>query len=257
MAKRSVDTEVISNTPLNIEYFILRLSINQEIGDIKPGQFVQVRVDDSRSTFLRRPISVYDVDNSENSIHLLIKIAGEGTLALSHLKPGSRVNLLMPLGNSFTIPPEGSRSLLVGGGVGVAPLYLLGKMLKERGLSFNYLLGYRSSSQVIEQSKFRELADLHITTEDGTEGVKGVVTDHPLFGADGFTNIFCCGPDPMMRAVAALAFSKGIDCEVSLENMMACGIGVCLCCVEPTVRGNVNTCTEGPVFNIKELKWQI
>lgn len=254
--KRTIDTRVLSNTWLSNDYFVLELSMDHSPAGIKPGQFVQVRVDNSPGTFLRRPISVYDINIERNSIRLLIKIAGAGTAALNGLKKGDKLNIITPLGNSFTIPAKGSKALLVGGGVGVAPLYLLGKKLKEMGIQFSFLLGYRSASHIIEPERFKELGELLITTDDGSAGHRGMVISHPELSSGNYSNIYCCGPDIMMKSVASIASSRGIDCEVSLENMMACGIGICLCCIEETTRGNVNTCTEGPVFNIKELKWQ-
>ena len=257
MAKFIAECRVVLNRHLNNEYFILTLTSDHVITDVRSGQFVQVRVDGSRDTFLRRPISVYDTDRDKNQIKLLIRIAGEGTRLLSKLSEGASLNIVTPLGNSFTIPPEGSRSLLVGGGVGVAPLFLLGRELKAEGRHFSFLQGYRSSDQIIEEESFASLADLFITTDDGSYGTMGVVTSHPVITRGDFTHIFTCGPDPMMRSVASIAASSGIECEVSLENLMACGIGICLCCVEPTTDGNLNSCMDGPVFNIKRLKWQI
>lgn len=248
---------MVSARHLNNEYFIITLTSDRLITDVRAGQFVQVRVDGSRDTFLRRPVSVYDLDRDKNQIKLLIRIAGEGTRTLSELTEGDSLNIITPLGKSFTLPPAGSRSLLVGGGVGVAPLYLLGKELKEAGRDFSFLIGYRSSDQIIEEESFASLAPLHLTTDDGSSGIKGVVTSHPVILSGDYTHIYTCGPDPMMHRVASIAYASGIECEVSLENLMACGIGICLCCVEPTIDGNLNSCTEGPVFNIKRLKWQI
>ncbi len=257
MAKYSKDLLIISNRRISDEYFVLRLQAGEEVKLIMPGQFVQVLIENSSSTFLRRPISVYDKDIKNNTIDLLIKIAGDGTEVLSHIKEGDRLGLIYPLGNSFSMPAPGQRVLLVGGGVGVAPLFLAAKVLKERGIELEFILGYRSAGQLIDLDSFSSLARVHITTEDGSYGEKGKVTDHSRLGKDNYDRIYCCGPDPMMKAVAGFATQKLIHCEVSLENLMACGIGVCLCCIEPTVRGNVCTCTEGPVFNIKDLKWQI
>jgi dihydroorotate dehydrogenase electron transfer subunit len=257
MAKLIAECRVVKIRHLNNEYFIITLTSGRVITDVRAGQFVQVRVDGSRDTFLRRPVSVYDIDPEKNQIRLLIRIAGEGTRTLSELSEGETLNIITPLGNSFTLPPEGSRSLLVGGGVGVAPLYLLGRELKDAKRDFSFLLGYRSSDQIIEEESFAALAPLHLTTDDGSYGTRGMVTSHPVILSGDYTHIFTCGPDPMMRSVASLAYASGKECEVSLENLMACGIGICLCCVEPTTEGNLNSCTEGPVFNIKRLKWQI
>lgn len=239
------------------EYFVLKLQGGSEVSDILPGQFVQVRVDNSNSTFLRRPISVYETDTDNKTIDLLIKIAGDGTLTLSGLKPGEDISLVYPLGNSFTVPDKPEKILLVGGGVGVAPLFLAGKVLKMNGMDVEFLLGYRTTKQVIDFDEFSAFGKVNLTTEDGSTGVKGFVTDHSVIKDGKFDRIYCCGPDLMMKAVASLAKKNKIYCEVSLENLMACGFGACLCCIEETVNGNLCTCTDGPVFNINDLKWQI
>jgi dihydroorotate dehydrogenase electron transfer subunit len=225
-----------------------------------PGQFAQVKVEGSSTTFLRRPISVYDVDKDSQLIYLLIKIAGDGTLQLSKLIDGEEVNLIYPLGNSFS-KPASDKVLLIGGGTGVAPMLFLGKYLKINfKINPEFLLGYRSKDLIIEPEKFEAIGKTYYTTEDGSYGHKGFVIHHPILHEDykGIDSIYTCGPDIMMKAVAKYAHSKSINCEVSLENLMGCGIGACLCCVTEIVgHGNVNTCTEGPIFNTKQLTWQI
>lgn len=257
MAKYSKDLLIISNRHISDEYFVIKLQAGQEVESILPGQFVQVRVDNANSTFLRRPISVYDIDIKDHTIDLLIKVVGEGTELLSKQKSGERLGIIYPLGNSFSLPRKGQRVLLVGGGVGVAPLFMAGKWLNNNGIDIEFLLGYRSAGQLIDTDSFSSLGKLSITTEDGSYGEKGLVINHSRLKKENFDRIYCCGPDPMMKAVARLASGWKIHCEVSLENLMACGIGVCLCCIEPTVNGNLCACTDGPVFNIKDLKWQI
>jgi dihydroorotate dehydrogenase electron transfer subunit len=150
-----------------------------------------------------------------------------------------------------------SRILLVGGGIGTAPLLYTGKILKNSGFNPIFLLGGRTKNDIVQIEEFRKLGIVHITTEDCSAGEKGFVTNHSALASEKFDKIYACGPKPMMVAVAKYAKERDIDCEVSLENMMACGIGACLCCVEKTVRGNVCVCTEGPVFNINQLTWQI
>ena len=128
--------------------------------------------------------------------------------------------------------------------------------MKAAGLTPEFVIGARSEADLLELDMLREIGEVHVTTDDGSAGEHGVVTCHSTWrlGAT-IQRVYCCGPAPMMKAVASLSDSLGADCEVSLENMMACGLGACLCCVEKTVRGNVCVCTEGPVFNIKELTW--
>jgi dihydroorotate dehydrogenase electron transfer subunit len=260
MKKRIEYFRIIENKTLNNEFFVLKLHSEKSLPEIFPGQFAQIKIDGSGSTFLRRPISIYDVDYSNNSIFLLIKIVGEGTRQLSKLKTNDKLDLIYPLGNSFS-EPKGKQMLLIGGGTGVAPLLLLGKYLRQKfNITPIFILGYRTAELVIEIEKFEALGKVHITTEDGSLGHKGYVIHHPVLnqGQQVFDMIYSCGPETMMREVAKLANKLTIPCEVSLENLMGCGIGACLCCVVDTVdQGNINTCTDGPIFNSKQLKWQI
>ena len=164
---------------------------------------------------------------------------GEGTKRLQQLKKGDLLNCVLPLGNSFTMPTDASQKvLLVGGGVGVAPLLYFGKKLKAMGIEPTFLLGARTAKDVLEKPLFEEVGRVLITTEDGSEGEKGFVTNHSVLSQESFDFISTCGPKPMMMAVAKYAYKNNIECEVSLENKMACGVGACLCCVEKTVDGN-------------------
>jgi dihydroorotate dehydrogenase electron transfer subunit len=226
--------------------------------EMLPGQFVQVRVDNSSATFLRRPISIHFVDAENRELWLLIQLVGDGTLKLSELKPGEKLNIIYPLGKGFSISDAHDKKLfLIGGGVGVAPLLYLGVYLKANGFQPTFLLGARSEKDLLQLEEFSKYGDVYITTEDGSRGEKGFVTNHSLLQSEKAGFIYSCGPKPMMLAVAKYARQQAIPCEVSLENTMACGIGACLCCVEKTKKGNVCVCTEGPVFNINQLTWQI
>ena len=255
--KQIRDFVIKENRKLHKMYSLLRLTPYDglELPEINPGQFVQVAVDGSRTTFLRRPISINLVDRDANELWLLIRRAGDGTSKLMELKPGETVNLILPLGNGFSIPGDkNARILLIGGGVGVAPLLEFGRVLKLSGYKPSFLLGARTKEDLLEVDLFSNIGDTYISTDDGSAGDPGVVTQNHIL-ADTWDMICCCGPVPMMKAVAAKAIEIGAECEVSLENMMACGIGACLCCVERTVKGNVCVCTEGPVFNINQLTW--
>ena len=247
-------------SPLYGELTLRMASDTELFPEFVPGQFVQVKVPDSPDTFLRRPISVCDADPANRSITLLIRRAGEGTAHLLDMAEGEKLNLIMPLGNGFTtssLAPQ-STVMLIGGGVGIAPIHMLGKALAANGHKVNFLVGARTADMLLLVDRLEAVGTVHVATDDGSRGAHGVVTQHPVL-ADGshFDMIYCCGPAPMMKAVAAVAARLGVSCEVSLENMMACGMGACLCCVEQTVRGNVCVCTEGPVFNTTELTWQI
>ncbi len=255
MAMRIEDLKVIENKRLNNDFFILKLSGNNKIPEFKPGQFAQVRVDGSPETFLRRPISIHDVDYEKNTFKILIQIAGKGTRRLSELGKGDNLNIIYPLGNSFSLPSEGEKVLLVGGGCGIAPLLFLGKYLKMNGFIPDILLGFRNRERIIEFDEYCTVGNVFLTTEDGSVGEKGYVTSHSVLSANKYNRIYCCGPDSMMKALASYCKNRNIVCEVSLENLMACGIGVCLCCVVDTTRGNLCSCTDGPVFNVNDLKW--
>jgi dihydroorotate dehydrogenase electron transfer subunit len=255
MAKRIEDLKVIDNKRLTNDFFIIELSGKNKLPDFMPGQFAQVRVDGSPETFLRRPISIHDVDYERNTFKLLIQVAGKGTQTLSKLRNGDVLNLIFPLGNSFSLPGEGEKILLVGGGCGVAPLLFLGKYLKSNGYVPDILLGFRNTERIIEYDEYLKLGKVFLTTEDGSKGEKGYVTSHSLFSTCKYDRIYCCGPDSMMKAIAYYCKKNEISCEVSLENLMACGIGACLCCIADTINGNLCTCIDGPVFNINELKW--
>ncbi len=185
----------------------------------------------------------------------MIQSVGEGTAKISALSAGETMNLLFPLGSSFSLPDEKGNFLLIGGGVGTAPLLFLGKKMREKGLEPEFLLGGRSEKDILQRDDFERLGTLYCTTEDGSLGENGFVTQHTILQKKKYDFIFTCGPKPMMVAVARYAQKNGISCEASLENLMACGFGACLCCIEKTIRGNVCACTEGPVFNIKELTW--
>jgi dihydroorotate dehydrogenase electron transfer subunit len=255
MSKRIEELKVIGNKRLTNDFIILELSGNNKLPDFKPGQFAQVRIDGSPETFLRRPISIHDVDYGKNTFKLLIQETGKGTATLSKLKCGDLLNLIYPLGNSFGLPDKNEKVLIVGGGCGVAPLLFLGKYLKSNGYTPDILLGFRNSERIIEYDEYLKIGKVFLTTEDGSRGEKGYVTSHSLFSTGRYDRIYCCGPDSMMRALASYSKRNNITCEVSLENLMACGIGACLCCIVDTVKGNLCTCTDGPVFNITELKW--
>ena len=255
MKKYLLDLTVKAVERIHERYVLIRLTDEQLLPEMVPGQFVEVRVDGSRSTFLRRPISINYVDRRQNELWLLVAVVGEGTRRLAELKDGDRLNCLLPLGNGFTPAKSGERVLLIGGGVGVAPLLFMGAEMKEKGIEPTFLLGARTAKDVLLLDIFKRYGRVFVTTEDGSDGEKGFVTNHSILQQEHFDRISTCGPTPMMKAVARHAKAVGIDCEVSLENLMACGLGACLCCVEKTTEGNLCVCKDGPVFDVQRLLW--
>ncbi len=251
MKKYITDFKIIDKKSHGSQYFSLVLQHPEVLPEIAPGQFVEVMVEGCRDVMLRRPISIHDVDAEKNTITLLIQIVGNGTRQLNTLKVGDMLNLVYPLGKGvFSL--NGEKVLLVGGGAGTAPLLHLSKSLKAKGITPTIILGGRTAALVPVQEPFKASGNLFIATDDGSLGEKGLVTQHSMFSND-YDHIYTCGPTPMMKAVARHALQHGIECEVSLENMMACGLGACLCCVVDTDKGHQCVCKEGPVFNAKEL----
>ena len=270
MKKYILDLTVVANEQLNDRYFLLLLGYDEVLPEMLPGQFVEVRVDHSPMTMLRRPISIHDVDREKNQLSLLVAAVGNGTRQLALLNEGDVLNVILPLGNGFTMPLSADeKMLLVGGGVGIAPLLYFGRQMKAMGATPTFLLGARTASDLVELDAYRALGPVYITTEDGSMGEKGFVTQHSLLQNSHFDRISTCGPKPMMMAVARYAAQQGVGCEASLENLMACGLGACLCCVEkvlnsqtvqhataePAAATNVCVCKEGPVFNTQRLLW--
>ncbi|MDR2496381.1 MAG: dihydroorotate dehydrogenase electron transfer subunit [Tannerellaceae bacterium] len=258
MKKHILDLIISDNIRLGPGIALLKLSSQSPLPEMLPGQFAQLRIDSaSPQVFLRRPISIHYFNKDTNELWLLVHAVGAGTRALADLPSGSIVNMIAPLGNHFTMPlvPGATRLLLVGGGIGLAPLLFLGATLRDKGFEPTFLLGARQKEHLVQLGEFEKYGKVGITTEDGSLGEKGVVLQHSLLNDKAFDAVYACGPKGMMMAVAKYAADRYIPCEVSLENVMACGIGACLCCVEDTIVGYKCICMEGPTFNIAKLKW--
>ena len=253
--KKVQDFKVKNYRWLNDTNYIINLQSDQPIADIAAGNFAEVEIPNASDVFLRRPFSVLDADLDQNILSFYVKVIGKGTRKLGQYIEGEDISVIYPLGNSFSI--NGNKNvLIVGGGSGIAPFILLGRELKKKNIKTTFLFGARSKSDIVLTDDFKELGEVFVTTEDGSLGEKGLVTQHPIFSGDfSYDRIYTCGPDPMMKAIGKIAKERGIDCEVSLENMMACGFGACLCCVTETTSGNKCVCTEGPVFNVNDLAW--
>ncbi len=258
MKKFILDLIVTENIRLHTNYVLLKLTDSLPLPEMLPGQFAEIRVDGSKTTFLRRPISINYIDKKQNEVWFLIQLVGDGTKHLAEAKAGDIINVILPLGNSFTMPKKPTdKLLLVGGGVGTAPMLYLGEQLAKKGSKPSFLLGARTDKDLLQLKQFSEYGDIYTTTEDGSYGEKGYVTHHSILSKIHFEQIYTCGPKPMMMAVAKYAKAQNIPCELSLENSMACGIGACLCCVENTTEGHLCVCKEGPIFNLNKLLWQI
>ena len=207
MKKYILDLTLTANEHLRTGYALLKLTHEQPLPEMCPGQFAELKVDGSETTFLRRPISINYVDEGKNEVWFLIHEIGDGTRKLGTLEVGDKLNVVMPLGKGFTMPSSGDEKvLLVGGGVGTAPLLFMGKEMVKLGCRPTFLLGGRSAGDLMQLDMFRALGDVYITTEDASEGEKGFVTQHSVLQREHFDRIATCGPKPMMVAVARYAY---------------------------------------------------
>jgi dihydroorotate dehydrogenase electron transfer subunit len=252
--------QIVSNKRDTDLYFRLVVRAPQIAPLVQPGQFVHVRILPLKHALLRRPFSIFQV--SGDTLSVLYKTVGQGTEVLSQMQPGDELNLIGPLGHGFTVPAAGGETpLLVAGGYGMAALYLLAQRSPQKGVAF---VGGRRRVDILCEDEFRALGwEVRATTEDGSHGAKGLVT-HALQAeldrrAPG-RKLFACGPTPMLKAVGQLASEFDLPAELSLDEHMGCGIGVCLACVVPIKTGDgweyQRTCTEGPVFDSRQVAWE-
>ena len=231
---------------------VYRMQLSGDTAGILPGQFVNIRV---QGQFLRRPISVCDVTEvkgerleAKGMLTIIYKVVGVGTEAMSHLPVGTQLDVLTVLGNGYDLSKAGNAPLLVGGGVGVPPMYMLARQLREIGKNVRVILGFNTKDEVFYEEEFRTLGcDVTVTTVDGSHGVKGFVTN-ALDGKQSY--YYTCGPLPMIKALIQAAGTNG---EVSMEERMGCGFGACMGCTIQTTQGPKRVCKEGPVFAASEL----
>lgn len=231
------------NTPLTSNVY--KMTLTGDVSQIKAGQFVNILID---GLFLRRPISVCDLDN--DTLTIIYKVVGEGTERLSKMQSGE-LDVLTGLGNGYDLSLAGDYPLLVGGGVGVPPMYLLAKELIKLGKKVSVILGFNTKDEIFYEKEFEKLgASVKVTTVDGSYGVKGFVTDAIEKGENGY--FYACGPEPMLKALCKATEIPG---ELSFEERMGCGFGACMGCSCKTLTGNKRICKEGPVMKKEEILW--
>ena len=231
---------------INIAKNVFRMTLAGDTEGITPGQFVNIKLE---GMYLRRPISVCDVP-SDGTLVLIYKVVGKGTELMSRMESGS-LDLLTQLGNGYDLTRSGDAPLLIGGGVGVPPLYMLAKKLIEQGKSVSVILGFNTKDEIFCEEEFKALgASVKVATADGSYGIKGFVTN-AMEGMN-FTYLYSCGPEPMLRAVCSATSVSG---ELSFEERMGCGFGACMGCSCKTLTGNKRICKEGPVMRKEEIIW--
>lgn len=236
---------IIENRPLTESVYEMTLS--GDVSDIvSPGQFVNILLE---GKFLRRPISVCNVDGDRLTI--IYKVVGKGTEQMSQMKTG-RLDILTGLGNGYDLSVSGQQPVLIGGGVGVPPMYLLARKLIEQGKKVKVILGFNTCGEIFYEDEFRALgADVYVTTVDGSYGIKGFVTD--ALKELEYTYFYTCGPEPMLKAVYKASGTSG---QMSFEKRMGCGFGACMGCSCKTITGYKRICKEGPVMRKEEILWE-
>jgi dihydroorotate dehydrogenase electron transfer subunit len=265
---------ILSNAEVSPGYWRMRMTAPQEFSAARPGQFVMVRVNTAIDPLLRRPFGIFDVGihipvqsgaATQPFFEMLYRVVGKGTAMLSTLHETDLLDVLGPLGTGFTLGCPDEEKLIVGGGVGLAPLYLLARELVKQS-PVRLFAGGRTRDDILCITEFERLGvECYTATEDGSLGECGLVTEalvRRLDSLSGKATIFACGPHGMLNAVANIAAERNIPCQVSLEGYMACGVGACLGCVAPGHSHSSDTpdfrcvCTEGPVFEAGELTWR-
>lgn len=238
--------KIIENTALTESVF--KMTLSGDVGDITAcGQFVNILLD---GLYLRRPISVCDCENGVLTI--VYKVVGKGTEKMSEMTSGDELDVLTGLGNGYDTSLCGENALLLGGGVGVPPLYMLAKKLISEGKKVNVILGFNTKSEIFYEDEFKKLgANVTVTTADGSYGVKGFVTD-ALDGID-YSYFYTCGPEPMLKAVYKACKTSG---QFSFEERMGCGFGACMGCSCKTITGYKRICKDGPVLKKEEILWE-
>lgn len=255
---KNEEVRIINQKKIGPRHFLLTLFSENIAKTATPGQFVTLKVTEDHEPLLRRPLSIHTTDPSKHQFEILYDVVGHGTEILSKKLHGEKLQVLGPLGNGFRMEKE--TNLLVAGGMGIAPLKFLANDLKKQGKKVTTLIGGSSKDCVMCEMELRQVCSaVEISTDDGTCGKKGLVTEliPPLLSKLDVKNtvIYSCGPEPMLKEVARIARENKIECQVSMEAFMACGIGACLGCAIETKQGYKMVCKDGPVFNAEDLIW--
>lgn len=236
---------------------LVTLEAPQCASTVLPGQFVHLRVDQGSSRILRRPFSVHRAHGGV--VEILYQVLGGGTLSLALKEPGDvSMDLVGPLGHGWQVPEGAAHALFVTGGLGAAPLGMLAEQLSARGVAVTVAMGAPTASRLVARDLYVDVARrVEVATDDGTAGEHGFVTSlsQRLLAEESFDVVYTCGPEAMQRIVVRQASDAGVECQVSLERLMACGIGACLSCVVTTRDGKRRACVDGPVFDAREVVW--
>lgn len=262
MAKQEL-AKLLKNEQLKKDIFKITLKAPEIVKDARPGNFIEIRVSDQVEPFLRRPISIYNMDKENGILEMIFQVKGKGTEILSKKEEGSNIDIVGPLGYGTFKYGEYNNLAIIGGGIGVFPLYELAKCAKKENKKVNTYLGFRNKEAVLLEDEFNDVSDtLVLATDDGSYAKEGFVINYLEKDIEQgkIDSIYACGPLPMLKAVQKLAMEKNVPCQISLEERMACGLGVCLGCAIKKTNSNaenpeyLHVCKAGPVFNASDVE---
>ncbi len=250
---------VLANKQLTDRLWLVDVQVENLASQLEPGQFVHMQIPGMEGHILRRPFSVFYVNDDCSVITILYQVVGFGSKHLTTVQPGAEVSVIGPVGHGWHAPEGIEHALLVAGGVGGAPLFLHAKELVGQGIDVEVVLGAQNAQALVVEPEYTKLlgTEPHIATDDGSRGHAGFCTDvvAKRIEEKHFDYVACCGPEPMMKIVSGITLKAGIPTFISLEKRMACGIGACLSCIVETKRGRKRSCVDGPVFDASEVIW--
>lgn len=259
----NIKAKLLEKEELKPGIFKFSVQADEIVNTARPGNFIEIRVNDDIEPFLRRPISIYNMDKEKGILEFIFQVKGKGTTILAKRNEGEAIDIVGPLGFGTFKYSSYENLAIIGGGIGVFPLYELAKSAKNENKNVNTYLGFRNKDLVVLENEFKQVSNqLTITTDDGSYSQKGFAIDFLKkdIEAGKIDSIYACGPLPMLRAVRELALEKNIPCQISLEERMACGLGVCLGCAVKTAKSSKeapeywHVCKAGPVFQAKDVE---
>lgn len=255
---------IVNNEQVGPRLFLMTLKSPEIAGRVMPGQFVHMKIPRMDDHILRRPFSIYAADPVKGTVDVLYQVVGFGSDHLSGLECGLVAELIGPVGRGWQAPADAQRALIVAGGVGGAPLFMLTEKLISEGVEVDVVLGAQTEAALVCRDRYQQLlgACPACATDDGSFGRAGFCTslvqealDAAAQSGKPYDYLAVCGPEPLMKIVAGMATKAGVHCQISMEKRMACGIGACLSCVVDTVNGKKRSCVDGPVFDAQEMMW--
>lgn len=256
--------EIVSNRQLGPRLFLMTLKSPEIAGKVLPGQFVHMKIPRMDDHILRRPFSIYSADLAAGTVDILYQVVGYGSEHMTRLEAGLVAEMIGPVGHGWQAPEGAKRALIVAGGVGGAPLFMLTEKLISQGVSVDVVLGAQTEAALVCRERYEQLlgACPACATDDGSFGRPGFCTslvqealDEAERSGQAYDYLAVCGPEPLMKIVAGMAQKAGVYCQISMEKRMACGVGACLSCVVDTVGGKKRSCVDGPVFDAQEMMW--